>query len=79
MLRERNEGYRTIKFVDISSDEYSPEDNQGLDYETVWSPSKSFNLIDRFCQCCKRIFRVIDKGCFWLQGHEARLSKNDET
>ncbi|KAL1551254.1 hypothetical protein AAHA92_19119 [Salvia divinorum] len=35
MLRERNEGYRTIKFVDISSDEYSPEDNQGLDYETV--------------------------------------------
>ena len=37
MLRERNEGYRTIKFVDMSSDENSPEDNQGLDYETVCS------------------------------------------
>lgn len=35
MLRERNERYGTIKFVDISSDDYSPEENQGLDYETV--------------------------------------------
>lgn len=41
MLRERNEGFKTIKFVDISSDDYSPEDNQGLDYETVCSPSSS--------------------------------------
>ncbi|KAG6633079.1 uncharacterized protein At5g50100, chloroplastic isoform X1 [Carya illinoinensis] len=35
MLRERNERYGTIKFVDISSDDYSPEENQGLDYKTV--------------------------------------------
>ncbi|XP_054805377.1 uncharacterized protein At5g50100, chloroplastic isoform X1 [Prosopis cineraria] len=35
MLRERNKTYRTIKFVDISSDDYSPQENQGLDYETV--------------------------------------------
>ncbi|PIA62212.1 hypothetical protein AQUCO_00200303v1 [Aquilegia coerulea] len=35
MLKERNKSYRTIKFVDISSDDYSPEENQGLDYETV--------------------------------------------
>ncbi|XP_051133040.1 uncharacterized protein At5g50100, chloroplastic [Andrographis paniculata] len=35
MLRERNQRYGTIKFVDISSDSYSPDDNQGLDYETV--------------------------------------------
>ena len=35
MLRERNKSYATIKFVDISSDDYSPEENQGLDYETV--------------------------------------------
>lgn len=39
MLRERNKQYGTIKFVDISTDEYSPEDNQGLDYETVCSLS----------------------------------------
>lgn len=37
MLRERNKRYGTIKFVDISSDAYSPEDNQGLDYKTVCS------------------------------------------
>ncbi|MED6134626.1 hypothetical protein PIB30_038721 [Stylosanthes scabra] len=35
MLRERNKSYGTIKFVDISSDDYSPEENQNLDYETV--------------------------------------------
>ncbi|XWS60682.1 hypothetical protein CRYUN_Cryun07bG0057100 [Craigia yunnanensis] len=35
MLRERNKQYGTIKFVDISSDDYSPEENQRLDYKTV--------------------------------------------
>ncbi|CAN0903267.1 Uncharacterized protein At5g50100, chloroplastic [Linum grandiflorum] len=35
MLRERNKTYGTIKFVDISSDDYSPQENQGLDYETA--------------------------------------------
>lgn len=35
MLKERNKNYNAINFVDISSDDYSPEDNQGLDYETV--------------------------------------------
>lgn len=35
MLRERNERYKAIKFVDISLEDYSPSENQGLDYETV--------------------------------------------
>lgn len=35
MLRERNKSYGTIKFVDIGSDDYSPQQNQGLDYETA--------------------------------------------
>ncbi|XP_065876248.1 uncharacterized protein At5g50100, chloroplastic [Euphorbia lathyris] len=35
MLRERNKSYGTIKFVDISSLDYSAEENQGLDYKTV--------------------------------------------
>ncbi|CAN8306655.1 unnamed protein product [Cochlearia groenlandica] len=35
MLMERNEKHGTIKFVDISSNEYSPQENQGLDYKTV--------------------------------------------
>ncbi|KAK1316375.1 Uncharacterized protein QJS10_CPA05g01894 [Acorus calamus] len=35
MLRERDKSYGAIKFVDISSNDYSPAENQGLDYETV--------------------------------------------
>ncbi|XP_020581159.1 uncharacterized protein At5g50100, mitochondrial isoform X2 [Phalaenopsis equestris] len=35
MLRERNQAYGTINFVDISSDDYSPEENQGLNYKTL--------------------------------------------
>ncbi|XP_042440822.1 uncharacterized protein At5g50100, chloroplastic-like [Zingiber officinale] len=34
-LRERNKSYGAIKFVDISSKDYSPQENQGLDYKTV--------------------------------------------
>ncbi|XP_021911236.1 uncharacterized protein At5g50100, mitochondrial-like, partial [Carica papaya] len=34
MLRQRNKGYGTIKFVNISSDDYSPEENQALDFKT---------------------------------------------
>lgn len=35
MLKERNEEYGTIKFVDISSNDYSQQENEGLDYKTV--------------------------------------------
>ncbi|XP_073159051.1 uncharacterized protein At5g50100, chloroplastic [Henckelia pumila] len=35
MLLERNRSYGAIKFVDISSDMYRAEDNQGLDYKTA--------------------------------------------
>ncbi|KAI3963345.1 hypothetical protein MKW98_022767 [Papaver atlanticum] len=35
LLTERNKMYGTIKFVDISSEDYSPEDNQGIDYKTA--------------------------------------------
>ena len=43
MLQERNKNYGAIKFVDISSGDYSPAENQGLDYETV-------------CCCCVVLF-----------------------
>lgn len=35
MLRKRTKQYGTVKFIDISSADYSPEDNQGHDYQTV--------------------------------------------
>lgn len=35
MLRERNKSYGAINFVDISSKDYSPKDNQDLVYETA--------------------------------------------
>ena len=37
MLRVRNKHYGMVKFFDISFDDYSPEEDQGLDYKTVWS------------------------------------------
>eukprot|EP00850_Spirogloea_muscicola_P018783 SM000176S03114 [mRNA] locus=s176:77550:79505:+ [translate_table: standard] len=33
MLRGRNEGYKTIAFVDIASDDYRAEDNAGIGFE----------------------------------------------
>ncbi|XP_071731666.1 uncharacterized protein At5g50100, chloroplastic-like [Rutidosis leptorrhynchoides] len=35
MLKERDQKYNAINFVDISSDDYSPEQNLGIDYETA--------------------------------------------
>lgn len=35
MLREKNKKYGAIKFVDICADDYSAEDNNGIDFETV--------------------------------------------
>lgn len=49
MLRERNKLYGTIKFVDISSDNYCPEENQGLDYKTVRFQCPSLILIIVIC------------------------------
>ena len=37
MLRERNEKYGTIKFVDISSENYSAEENAGIDFAMVYA------------------------------------------
>lgn len=48
MLRERNTSYGTIKFVDIGSDDYSPDENQGLDYQTVSPFSMASKLIYLF-------------------------------
>ncbi|XP_078152400.1 uncharacterized protein At5g50100, chloroplastic-like isoform X2 [Carex rostrata] len=35
MLKEKEKSFGEIKFVDISSKDYSPQENQGLEYETV--------------------------------------------
>lgn len=45
MLKEQNERFGTVKFVDISSSNYSPEENEGLDYKTVCNCSKSRYLM----------------------------------
>lgn len=46
MLKERNKAYGAIKFVDISSNDYSPKENRGLDYETVCNLYNICNLIN---------------------------------
>lgn len=45
MLRERNKSYGTIKFVDISAEDYSAEDNQGLDYKTVSNSTMNLHML----------------------------------
>jgi len=34
-LKARNEIYKSVDFVDISAEDYIPEDNQGIDFETA--------------------------------------------
>jgi hypothetical protein len=43
MLRERSKSYGDgIKFVDICADDYAPEENSNIDFETVKLPSMLF-------------------------------------
>ncbi|KAL3655316.1 hypothetical protein CASFOL_001102 [Castilleja foliolosa] len=65
MLRERNKGYGSIKFVDISSDDYTPEDNQGVDYKTamgqihaILSDGTVVNNVEAF----RRLYEVVGLG-----------------
>ncbi|KAK6128200.1 hypothetical protein DH2020_038054 [Rehmannia glutinosa] len=65
MLRERNEKYGSIKFVDISSDEYSPEDNQGLDYKTVMGRIHAIlsdGTVVRDVEAFRRLYEVVGLG-----------------
>ncbi|KAL0357558.1 UNVERIFIED_CONTAM: putative protein, chloroplastic [Sesamum calycinum] len=65
MLRERNENYGTIKFVDISSDEYSPEDNQGLDYETVMGQIHAIlsdGTVVTDIEAFRKLYEAVDLG-----------------
>ncbi|EYU29936.1 hypothetical protein ABFS82_04G167300 [Erythranthe guttata] len=65
MLRDRNEKYGTIKFVDISSDEYSPEDNQGLDYKTVMGRIHgilSDGTIVKDVEAFRKLYEVVGLG-----------------
>lgn len=46
MLKERDKNYNAINFVDVSSDDYSAEDNLGIDYETV-----CYKISFLYCNC----------------------------
>jgi hypothetical protein len=36
MLKERDNKYGAITFVDIDADDYSPDKNNGIEFETVF-------------------------------------------
>jgi hypothetical protein len=36
MLKERDNKYGAITFVDIDADDYSPDENNGIEFETVF-------------------------------------------
>ncbi|GMH01308.1 hypothetical protein Nepgr_003147 [Nepenthes gracilis] len=65
MLRERNKQYGAIKFVDISSEDYSSEENQGLDYKTamgrihaILSDGRVVTDVEAF----RRLYEAVDLG-----------------
>ncbi|KAL6509605.1 hypothetical protein OROGR_022915 [Orobanche gracilis] len=65
MLRERNKRYGSIKFVDISSDDYNPEDNQGLDYKTVMGRIHAIlsnRTVVRDVEAFRRLYEVVGLG-----------------
>ncbi|KAK4486096.1 hypothetical protein RD792_008764 [Penstemon davidsonii] len=65
MLRKRNKSYGTIKFVDISSEDYSPEDNQGLDYETAMGRIHAIESDGRVLtnvEAFRRFYEVVGLG-----------------
>ncbi|KAL7222891.1 hypothetical protein ACSBR1_024557 [Camellia fascicularis] len=65
MLRERNKQYGTIKFVDISSDEYSPKGNQDLDYKTVMGRIHAIlsdGTVVTDVEAFRRLYEAVDLG-----------------
>ncbi|CAL5372559.1 unnamed protein product [Camellia sinensis] len=67
MLRERNKRYGTIKFVDISSDEYSPKENQDLDYKTVMGRIHAIlsnGTVVTDVEAFRRLYEAVDLG--WI-------------
>lgn len=65
MLRERNKQYGTIKFVDISSDDYKPEENQGLDYKTVMGRIHAIladGTVVRDVEAFRRLYEQVNLG-----------------
>lgn len=67
MLRERNNRYGTIKFVDISSDEYSPKENRDLDYKTVMGRIHAIlsnGTVVTDVEAFRRLYEAVDLG--WI-------------
>ncbi|CAA2950103.1 Hypothetical predicted protein [Olea europaea subsp. europaea] len=65
MLRERNKSYGTIKFVDISSEEYTPEENEGLDYKTVMGrihAIQSDGTVVTDIEAFRKLYEAVDLG-----------------
>ncbi|KAL7192029.1 hypothetical protein ACSBR2_023977 [Camellia fascicularis] len=67
MLRERSKRYGTIKFVDISSDEYSPKENRDLDYKTVMGRIHAIlsnGTVVTDVEAFRRLYEAVDLG--WI-------------
>ncbi|KAG0446904.1 hypothetical protein HPP92_028577 [Vanilla planifolia] len=65
MLRERNQAYGTINFVDISSNSYLPDENQGLDYKTVMGrihAIQSDGIIYTDVEAFRRLYEEVGLG-----------------
>ncbi|KAJ3678435.1 hypothetical protein LUZ60_002238 [Juncus effusus] len=67
MLKERNKEYGAIKFVDISSKDYSPKENQDLDYETAMGrihAIESDGIVVTDVEAFRRLYEEVGLG--WI-------------
>lgn len=65
ILKERNKNYNAINFVDISSDDYSPDDNQGLDYETAMGKIHAImsdGTVVTNVEAFRKLYEAVDLG-----------------
>ncbi|XP_071710540.1 uncharacterized protein At5g50100, chloroplastic-like [Rutidosis leptorrhynchoides] len=65
MLKKRDKKYNAINFVDISSDDYSPEENLGIDYKTAMGKIHAITsdgTIVTNVEAFRKLYEAVDLG-----------------
>ncbi len=64
-LRQKDAGQGKVKFVDIASEDYSPEDNQGIDYETAMATIHAIlpdGKVIKNVEVFRRVYEILGMG-----------------
>ncbi|NEP15844.1 MAG: DUF393 domain-containing protein [Leptolyngbya sp. SIO4C1] len=66
-LQKRDAGRGLVKFVDIAADDYAPDDNGGVDFETAMGRIHavlSDGSVIRDVEVFRRVYQILDMG--WI-------------